>query len=91
MSIALERLTKDLIRYKKINIPKEYETQNDRIIYLKNNKIITPNLSKDFHKAKDLRNNILHGYIPGNYQNTSLLKNYFFGEFHFLYWKLNLY
>ena len=77
MSIALERLTKDLIRYKKINIPKEYETQNDRIIYLKNNKIITPNLSKDFHKAKDLRNNILHGYIPGNYQNTSLLKNYF--------------
>ena len=77
MSIALERLTKDLIRSKKIKISDDYLTQNERINILKNNGIITYNLFSDFRDAKDLRNGILHGYKKGNYQNTSSLKKYF--------------
>ena len=78
MAITLEKLTKDLIRYSKIKIfDIEYSTQSDRINKLKYEEIITYNLSQDFYRANTLRNDILHGDKPANYQNASLMKKYF--------------
>ena len=78
MAITLEKLTKYLIRREKINISDvESLTQDQRISILKINRVITYNLSEDFYIAKKIRNDIIHGYKPGNYYYTSLMKNHF--------------
>ena len=85
MAISLEKLTNDLIKNTPIKIHDgKYLKQSERIIILKNNKIITYQLSNDFHSANNLRNSILHGDENGNpydddkvYYFTSLLKNHF--------------
>ena len=78
MGIILEKITKELIRsFRKKIVDIEYSTQSERISILKNNKIINYKLSNDFHKAREIRNDMVHGDIPENYFYASLMKNHF--------------